>query len=415
MLLLYLRRCRTPQWSKLLTHTGNRPDPFDYKYRSAPETHISALDGLRGVAILLVLSFHVLNNPTFPHAWGRISGRGWVGVDLFFVLSGFLITGILLRSRDTTNYFSTFYLRRFLRIAPVYYLWLFLILIVIPWMHRHFGTPSPASSYTFQQQILYWLNLSNLRSAFFPLEIGLASIYWSLAVEEQFYAVWPLCVRLLKPQRVATVCITGLLVSPLLRMVPLIQRINYTHGDFIYRFTPFRLDGFFMGAVIAQLLTVNLRPRRFGSLCLTLFIGGVALFFLTSHAPPKFGLFAYTAQFSAHAAIFGGLVGMCAQPAGIFGRLISRLCSISVLRVFGKYSYCLYVTHLTLRYFLAAPAMLFAQKYLGFINPFLFVGILTIFASLLVSALSWRHFEAPILRLKRFAPYRTSTPLKVQS
>jgi peptidoglycan/LPS O-acetylase OafA/YrhL len=393
---------------QVLTHTEKQPAAFDDKYRSAPETHISALDGLRGVAILLVLSFHTLNSPTFPYAWGRISGRGWVGVDLFFVLSGFLITGILLRSRDATNYFSTFYLRRFLRIAPVYYLWLFLILIVIPWMHRHFGTPSPSSSYTFQQQILYWLNLSNLRSAFLPKEVGLASIYWSLAVEEQFYAVWPLCIRLLKPQRIAIVCITGFLVSPLLRMLPAIQSINQTHGDFIYRFTPFRLDGFFMGAIIALLLTVKLRPSRFNALCLTLFLGGIALFFLSSVAPHKFDWLSSSAQFSALAAIFGGLVGMCARPAGIFGTLVSRLCSISVLRVFGKYSYCLYVTHLTLRYFLVSPAMLFAQKYLGFINPFFFAGIVTVFASLLVSALSWRYFEAPILRLKRFAPYRMS-------
>jgi peptidoglycan/LPS O-acetylase OafA/YrhL len=372
------------------------------------------LDGLRGVAISLVLAFHLFDSPTFPHAWGRISSRGWAGVDLFFVLSGFLITSILLRSRHATNYFSTFYLRRFLRIAPLYYLCLFFIVIVIPWMHRHFDTLSPASSYTFQQQILYWLNLSNLRSALFPREIALASIYWTLAVEEQFYAVWPLCVRLLKPQRIAVICIAGILISPFLRMLPLIQSINHTYGDFIYRFTPFRLDGFFMGAGIALLLTANPRPKLFRALCLTSFVGGTALFVLVCRTPSSFDWFSTSMGFSALAAIFGGLVGMCAQPEGAVGTLIARLCSIGVLRAFGRYSYCIYITHLSLHYFLADPAMLFAQKHLRFLNPFLFEATATLLVSFMVGAFSWRFFEAPILRLKRLAPYRIPTQSAVK-
>jgi peptidoglycan/LPS O-acetylase OafA/YrhL len=399
--------------NQVLIDAGTQPAAPNDKSRPATETHISALDGLRGVAILLVLAFHVLNNPTFPHAWGRISGRGWTGVDLFFVLSGFLITRVLLRSRNATNYFGAFYFRRLLRIAPMYYLWLFIILIVIPWMSRHFGTPSPASNYSFQQQIFYWLNLSNLRSSFFPVEVKLASIYWSLAIEEQFYAAWPICVRLLKPQRIAAVCIAGLLISPLLRMLPPIQSINQTYGDFIYRLTPFRLDGLCMGAAIALLLTANLRRSRFGALCLYLFGMGLVLFFLVSHAPARLGWLLSPLLFSALAAIFGGLVGMCAQPAGIFGTIVSRICSVGMLRTFGKYSYCIYIIHLTVHYFLAAPAMLFAQTHLRFINPFLFAGTATVLVSFSVSALSWRFFESPILQLKRLAPYRIPCQVEV--
>jgi peptidoglycan/LPS O-acetylase OafA/YrhL len=135
--------------------------------------HVPALDGLRGCAVLMVFYFHTCSNPQlFPLRWRLLAGMGWAGVDLFFVLSGYLITNILLHSRNSINYYSTFYARRALRILPVYYLGLVVILLVEPIIYRHLHhSPYPFAS-SFHQQIWYWLNLSNLRSAFYPLEIS---------------------------------------------------------------------------------------------------------------------------------------------------------------------------------------------------------------------------------------------------
>lgn len=116
--------------------------------------HWPALDGLRGVAVILVFIFHSMGTLITP--MGPIAYMGWLGVDLFFVLSGFLITSILLRARDTENYYKVFYLRRALRILPLYYLALTLSLL------------TTRDHYTFRAQLWFWLNLSNPRDGLQP-------------------------------------------------------------------------------------------------------------------------------------------------------------------------------------------------------------------------------------------------------
>jgi hypothetical protein len=158
-------------------------------------THQPALDGVRGIAILLVLFHHftVFDPITGVGAWlGFAALLGWCGVDLFFVLSGFLITGILIDARGSSRYFSSFYMRRSLRIFPLYFLVVFLSFVVLPRfpaLHDVLAGPTDVVQWP------YWTYLVNFaiadRAQFLH---GILDISWSLAIEEQFYIVWAVVV-----------------------------------------------------------------------------------------------------------------------------------------------------------------------------------------------------------------------------
>ena len=173
--------------------------------------HIPALDGLRGVAILMVLWFHYYG-PIYKFCASPFDrfivltiNTGWMGVDLFFALSGFLITGILLDAKGAPHYFRNFYARRALRIFPIYYGFLFVILIVIPRFHQY----SPGLAQTVRDQAWLWLYGTNIATTFFPIKLAGFLHTWSLAVEEHFYLVWPAIVLVLNRRQlaVASLCI----------------------------------------------------------------------------------------------------------------------------------------------------------------------------------------------------------------
>src|SRR5262245_1871381 len=156
---------------------------------SSKHAHVQSLDGLRGIAILLVMLFHFSDNGSdlapssvlVDRIFHRLSGAGWIGVDLFFVLSGFLITGILFDAKGTPSYFRNFYVRRALRIFPLYYVALVLLLIM-PLMVQHRPVPHLAA----RDAGWYFAYLSNVKMARagWPSHTGLAHL-WSLSVEEQ--------------------------------------------------------------------------------------------------------------------------------------------------------------------------------------------------------------------------------------
>src|SRR5580693_4799132 len=152
---------------------------------------IPQLDAVRGLAVLLVL---VHNTNKYPSLHLHlISDNGWMGVDLFFVLSGFLITGILLDSKDSVGYFKNFYARRCLRIWPLYYSALLFMFVVVPLLR-----PSEAHT-SFEARSSPWWSypifLQNFLTPIPTAATGLLGVTWSLAVEEQFYVFWPLVVR----------------------------------------------------------------------------------------------------------------------------------------------------------------------------------------------------------------------------
>ena len=188
---------------------------------NVPEIREPVLDGIRGLAIFAVLWHHLVTfsglEPAVRldyHLW-RTGSWGWVGVDLFFVLSGFLITGILYDSRSSGRYYFNFFGRRALRILPLYYGVLAVAFLVVP----AFLAPRSAEALT-RDQAWYWLYLINVKFAFdgWP-EPAYLGHFWSLAIEEQFYLIWPLVVRMLSRRRLLLVCMVCFLAALGLRVL----------------------------------------------------------------------------------------------------------------------------------------------------------------------------------------------------
>ena len=210
---------------------------------------IPELDGLRGLAILLVLSFHYINN-NLLHSTGKL-GRllakltsfGWVGVDLFFVLSGFLISSILFRNKESKKYFSTFYLRRIIRIIPNYYLliFIFLIILAIPFFRDNdFLTGNnviPIWSYYTMVHNFYMAHFQNLGTA-------AMSVTWSIGIEEQFYIVFPLLVYFTHYKWLPVMLIAAIVIACFLRM-------SYIGWIPAYVLLPCRMDAISFGALVA--------------------------------------------------------------------------------------------------------------------------------------------------------------------
>jgi peptidoglycan/LPS O-acetylase OafA/YrhL len=215
---------------------------------------IPQLDAVRGLAVLWVLLHNTNQSPSRYLHW--ISDRGWMGVDLFFVLSGFLITGILLDAKKSEEYFKNFYARRCLRIWPLYYALLLFMFVVVPvWR--------PAEGHAvFEPRSSPWwafpIFLQNFLLPIPTMATGALGVTWSLAVEEQFYLVWPLVVRFFDESQLRKTAIAVICVSPLLRFHLSLHHVN------IYSNTFCRLDGLMAGALLAVTVrSVSFFPTKF--------------------------------------------------------------------------------------------------------------------------------------------------------
>ena len=307
-------------------------------------THMPALDGVRGLAILVVLVHNVgyFDEPADSLLIKLIRvafGGGWMGVQLFFVLSGFLITGILLDSKRTADYFRSFYIRRTLRIFPIYYLTLIGAFFVLPRMVDTGDWELHANDV----QVWYWVYLSNWTDPFLGPLPGL-SHFWSLAVEEQFYLLWPFAVLVLSSRALMRFC--GLLVVSAL----LTRMFMYWLGapvDAIYVLTITRWDALAIGAVIAiamrqpecySRLLGWIRRAALPAFVLLLCIG-VFEQSLTWRSAPML-----TFGFSVLAVLCAWCVLAAIDPDSP-SRFIQRVASTKLLRFFGKYSYGMYVFH----------------------------------------------------------------------
>ena len=199
------------------------------------------LDAVRGLAVLAVL----VHNTDKDLYTGFVSRNGWMGVDLFFVLSGFLITGILLDTKNTESYFRNFYARRCLRIWPLYYCTLLFMFVAVPLVR-----PSEAHQIFEPRSMPWWSYFVYLQNFLVPVitrATGPLGVTWSLAVEEQFYLVWPLVVRFCSSKTLSKIAVAFICLDPALRFF-LVQR-----GFNVYP-NPFcRLDGLMWGALLALL------------------------------------------------------------------------------------------------------------------------------------------------------------------
>lgn len=370
---------------------------------------IPALDGLRGIAILLVLLHHnTLYRPDEGvDSWiATVPLSGWSGVDLFFVLSGFLITGILLDSRNSSNYYTSFYARRALRIFPLYYLCLFVALVLLPMLpelHRVIVGP-----YELPPKLPYWLYLTNFSIADRGMVHGWLDVAWSLAIEEQFYIVWAVVVFLCPPRYLGILCVSMLLFGPFARAAAL---NNGVPPENIYVITLFRLDGLAIGAFLAwahrewRLPSSAKAVAIAGLLCLS---GLLAIVIEAGDVwwwNPRMQEIGFSLIALLSAAM---LIGAVALPAS---HPWPRLLSAGWLRAFGKYSYCLYLIHLPVMRLVRE--YVFEPRYYNYLFPSPWVTqiifyVISIAPALLLARLSWAFFEGPILRLKAKFPYEPS-------
>jgi len=224
------------------------------------------------MAILMVMASHLFGYsmlerewPAVPRLISKVTAPGWLGVDLFFVLSGYLITTILLKKRDDDNYFRSFYARRVRRILPLYLVMLAVMVIV-------FG-----AGWQFVAICMFFG--ANLLPIFGVVGPAPASVFWSLAVEEHFYFLWPLTVRRLRRRTLAIVCGTLILAEPTLRYVCSLR------GIYTYEYSWFRFDGLAMGALLALYLSSEIVSRktsgRLVGAFITAFAAGLLLLILT--------------------------------------------------------------------------------------------------------------------------------------
>jgi peptidoglycan/LPS O-acetylase OafA/YrhL len=371
---------------------------------------VSALDGARGLAIIGVLLVHSVSQLTHPlftyftsAGLARITEFGAFGVDLFFVLSGYLITGILLDTRHSAHYFRNFYARRFLRLFPVYYGYLLIAATVFPLTHRQLGISMPDYQDNWWWYVGY---LSNWKTGNGALDPFLGH-FWSLALEEQFYLTWPALIYFVPRRFLPWACIALALFSIALRFVWSAQGVYWNS---IYRITITRLDTLVLGALVA--LAVRSVVWRqivsrfaFPTLCggMAAFVG-IALYAGTSSwqaAPVQ------TCGAVAGAIAFAALVAHAALAKT--GFLIRSILQTRILRVFGKYSYGIYVYHIAV-FNHAGWAGAFIQKRIVQVWSIpaevlsVPISILSVVISnaivFLIAVISWRCFESRILRYK---------------
>jgi peptidoglycan/LPS O-acetylase OafA/YrhL len=294
--------------------------------------HYPALDGLRGLAILMIILHHNFNFLSF-------SGPAWISLDLFFVLSGFLITGILLRTRDSSHFMRNFYARRVLRIFPIYYLSLIIFLFILPNLINF-----PFSIRYFKlNQPWFWFEIQNWLFIFKPDgNNNYLNHYWSLALEEQFYLVSPWLILYIKSlQKIAALLLSLLLVIILLRLALWFfqfQTISYTN---LYSFT--RIDGLCVGSLLAIFgYAGNYNLAKTNSVLIAIcsvivfIVLPVCKLFFNIHLP-------YTAccLFPGIALFWGVIIKLSLKDKNVLNRIFSN----RVLIFFGRISYGLYIFH----------------------------------------------------------------------
>ena len=336
---------------------------------------IPQLDAVRGLAILVVM-FHNIS-PKYPlfHS-DQLFRDGWMGVDLFFVLSGLLITGILLDTKQSLGYFKNFYVRRCLRIWPLYYSLLFFMFVVVRFLnsseyHLVVQTSSPWWAFP--------LFLQNFLLAISTNAAGPLGVTWSLAIEEQFYLVWPLVVRFCSITQVRQLAIAEICLSPMLRYYLWLHHVDLYTNIFC------RLDGLMAGALLALLVrSDNFVPSKLLQRAWILLLIAAPLAFLTEAYHARWIVFSFTALASA-AFVY---VAMFSER-----KWLQRIMTNQFLVYTGTISYGLYLLH-------KIPFGMVQVLHLDR-RPYLPLPIILV-ASYALAALSWNLLEKPFLSLKRF-------------
>jgi peptidoglycan/LPS O-acetylase OafA/YrhL len=371
---------------------------------------IPELDGLRGIAIGMVVVFHYFIVPqTARHgsalAYALVPGRlAWTGVDLFFVLSGFLIGGILMDARRSSNYFRVFYTRRFYRIVPIYSVLLVIACILVSLVHHGLSLglnwvtrdELPLVPYIFYIQN-FWMAFRNSPGSF------LLAVTWSLAIEEQFYLTLPLLIRILAGARLTSVIVVGIFAAPILRIS--LHTIWPQNASSYFVLMPCRADALLLG-VLGSCLLRDARwkewlvgNRQALGLMLFVMVSGVAVLLVRASSADGFWMLSVGYTWMA-------LFYLCFLLYAVTQRqsLISGVLRWGWLRGLGAIAYGVYLFHepingLFFGMFRGHKPII--SSYSDFV-----VSICALFTTLLLCHFSWTYFENPLVRFGHRLGYK---------
>jgi len=360
---------------------------------------IPGLDGLRALAFLLVFAFHT-----------EYIGFGWVGVQLFFVLSGFLITGILLdmkKSLPPKEYFIKFYGRRFLRIFPLYYFYLLLMSGVTTWLISI--SYRPAYMRIFQSQVWY--------AVFYVYDFFFGTIavkysyfldhFWSLSIEEQFYLVWPLLILLAPERWLKKLFLVFIVLGPISRIAFLfIHRSGVLRilGDpvstALYPMPFSHVDAFAFGAFISRYSIPKAKQQFFLLLGILPAIGYAAQYIATGNIGDVLDFGYPLLMPEAYQFIWGytllGYFCMLVLYVVVHHGLFLRILESSPMRYLGKISYGLYIYHFPIIWFVTRIRDFGLSETQA--KPLVF--IIAFIATLAAASISYHFLERPLLNLK---------------
>jgi len=374
---------------------------------NAAAARLPELDGLRAIAVLLVLAAH--NLCCLPVAGLRWVGeRGWIGVDLFFVLSGFLIGGILLDHRPAKNYYQTFYLRRFLRIVPLYAVLVLpgLLVLSFGWQHYFRGHALAGESVGGAWLCVFFVqNFSSLLHWELPRYLVPT---WSVAVEEQFYLLLPPLVRHLDARKLPWLLVPAIVFAPLLR-----GAMFLAYGGLVarsgYTLLPCRWDSLLLGVLCAlayrqpgfrQWVAARLRAARIFWL-LAVVVSMAWLSWTRDRLDPRLEIFGYTMIDLCFAST---LLLAVLNPPGILHRVLSW----PGFKPVAAISYALYLLHSPM---LGVVESLFRFAHVECDKISWTEGGLaavSLAATVLVSAWSWKFLERPMIRLGHQQRYQST-------
>lgn len=372
---------------------------------------VPELDGVRGLAILLVVLYHYLLGVTNNHDLVSVSLRSaisawWTGVDLFFVLSGFLIGGILIDHRNSRNYFKTFYMRRICRIFPIYFLWVGLFFLIVKLCAGHITSGWYKDNFTELWSVPSWSYFVFLQNfwmakmnAFGP---NWTAVTWSLCIEEHFYLIVPLLIWFVPARRLPAVLAGLLLFSPLFRLF----LYMYYPQFLLWVILPGRADGLLLGVLCACLVRnpklCDLVQRSRICLCFIFAILFLGMIYLTGLIV-KFGWF--TMITSLGMMVFGySWVGLFYASFllivvtfrdGLFARLMRH----SWLRHIGIISYCIYLIHMEV--IKCVPLLIPSNA--G-------ATLVSLLVTYVLAVISWNFFEKPIITWGHSLSYSDSQP-----
>jgi peptidoglycan/LPS O-acetylase OafA/YrhL len=340
--------------------------------------HIPQLDGLRAIAVLMVLITHFWGYHESHPILNRFAASGWIGVDLFFVLSGFLITSILWDARSQPGYYLNFYARRTLRIFPIYYLVLAFVFIALPLV-------STLPTQLADDAWLYALYLGNFALAAGGWQLFLIDITWSLAIEEQFYLLWPAILRRISLRGFVILCAAIILALPLIRFALWAP----DRWMWLHMMMPLRADSLAMGALIAVLWRNEVKMPA-----------GIVM---ALAAPVLVGLIAF-GEFRRESMIVGTIgysLTALVAGAGLLLAMRAPVLATAPLMHLGKVSYGMYLYHPIV---LMVMSSVLAK--IGLVTTTM-TGMLVqlaalIGATVLCASLSFWVLEERLLRLKRF-------------